>query len=295
MNYKRGIRIEFEGADIAPIIDLRVSFDVSKSGGEGLNKGIITIYNLRPTSRAALLIARPKENLDDEPVIKVRLFAGYEGNLKPLVTGDILLSKSTKKGTEWITEIEVWAGLTAATKATVVEHWEGKTSAKSIVDKLLAPLSIAINYTASALSQLEGQSYIDFAESGMSIAVTNRFLRRYDLAFTIDEDGSGLVYKEDEAVDPDASQSPTNVFNKDNGLIGSPIITRTGVDFVSLLRPEIKIFQKIFVQARTLSETLQKEENLINEYVVKSIRHYGDTHNDEWFSEITSTYADIIV
>lgn len=295
MNYKRGIRIEFEGADIAPIIDLRVTFDVSKSGGEGLNKGIITIYNLRPAARAALLIARPKKELADDPVIKVRLYAGYEGNLKSLVAGDILLSKSTKKGTEWITEIEVWAGLTAATKATVVASWDGKTFVESIIDTLLEPLGVPIRYTEAALERIDGETYADFAESGMSVAVTNRFLRRYDLAFTIDEDGTGIVYKENEAIDPDAAKTPTNTFNKDNGLIGSPIITRTGVDFVSLLRPEISIFQKIFVQARTLSETLQKEENLINEYIVKTVRHYGDNFDDEWFTEISSTYADIIV
>ena len=36
MLFNRGVRVVFEGADIEPITDLRVVFDVDKSDGEQL-------------------------------------------------------------------------------------------------------------------------------------------------------------------------------------------------------------------------------------------------------------------
>lgn len=295
MNFKRGIRVEFDGADVDPIIDLRVAFDVSKSSGETMNKGNITIYNLKPSSRAALIIAKIKsgQDADANPVIKVRLFAGYEGNLKQLISGNILISSNTKIGTDWLTELEIYSGLTESRQAITNIDREGKTPAKIIADKLLEPLGISINYTEKALGILSGKTYTDFTESGMSLIVAKRFLRRFDLAFTIMEDGEGLVYVNREAIDPDSVQSSVNLFDTKNGLIGSPNMTRIGIDFVALLRPEINILQKVYIKSKTVNETLQKEEVLTNECFVRSIRHFGDTHDDNWFTEISSAYTNV--
>ena len=293
MNFNRGIRVEFEGANVEPITDLRIAFNASKSDGTKLNKLELTIYNMKPASREAILIARPKKELSDPPVIKVRLFAGYEGNLKQLMAGDILFSKSTKTGTDWITEIEVWAGLTETTKATVTFDAEGKIPAKTISDRLVESIGIPVNYTLKALAILKNKTYTDFSESGMSIIVIRRFLRRFDLVFTI-EDEKGIIGRDGEANNPDEAQSVNNTFDIKNGLIGSPVINRVGVDFLSLLRPEINVLQKVFVKSRTINETLKRDEDAVNEYVVRSIRHFGDTHEDEWFTEISATYADIV-
>ena len=70
MNFNRAIRVVFEGVDIEPITDLRVAFNVDKSDGEQLNRGVITIYNLNPSSRASLSTARPLNTILVEPVIK---------------------------------------------------------------------------------------------------------------------------------------------------------------------------------------------------------------------------------
>lgn len=292
-NFNRGIRIEFEGAEVEPITDLRVIFDASRSDGTKLNKLNLTIFNMKPASREAILIARPKDNLSDEPVIKVRLFAGYEGDLKQLIEGDIYISKSTKTGADWITDIEIWSGLTEASKATVSFNLDGKIPAKTISDRLVESLNIPVNYTQNALDILRDKTYTDFSESGMSIITIKRFLRRYDLDFTFEGD-VGSIGRSGEANDEAVGQNTDNLFDLNNGLIGSPVITRTGVDFLSLLRPDINVLQKVFVRSKTINETLQNDENAVNEYVVRGMRHFGDTHEDEWFTEISSTYADII-
>ncbi len=293
ISFKREIRVEFGGVDVAPITDLRVIFDVSKENGTQSNKGVISIFNMKPSSRQAVLIAKPKRDINDPPHIKVRLFAGYEGELKQLISGNILISKSTKRGADWVTDIEIWSGLSNAVQATVIIDREGKTSAKNIADEIIKPLGLSVTYTKKALDILKDKTYFGFSESGMSIIAIKRFLKRFDLIFTIDDEAA-VIGRRGEAENPEEAKSIDNTFNLENGLIGSPTITRVGADFLALLRPEINVLKKIFLQSRTINETLSLDQNAVSEYVVKTIRHFGDTRDDAWFTEISSTYSDIV-
>ena len=293
-NFKRTVRVVFEGVDIDPIEDLRVAFDVSKSDGEQLNKGTITIWNMRPSSRAALSNARPLNTLLVEPTIKVSLYAGYEDSTKEIITGDVYLSPSVRDGSDWITTIEVYSGITAATLANVNISFDGKTNAKFIAGELGTPLGLDISYTEEASQILENKTYFDFSESGMSVRSLSTFLNRFNLGFTIEEDGKGLVYKLNAPRELDQPRSPENAFNKSNGLVGTPSITRTGVEIVALLRPQIKLLQSFYVESQTINEVLQGNEELTNKYFAKSVRHFGDTHDNQWFTSIEGFYADIL-
>src|SRR3989304_1637873 len=55
--FKRSVRVEFTGANINPITNLRVAFEVDKNDGQQFNHALLTIWNLNSTSRAQ--IARP--------------------------------------------------------------------------------------------------------------------------------------------------------------------------------------------------------------------------------------------
>lgn len=293
MNFKRAVRVVFQGIDIDPITDLRVSFSVDKSDGEHLNHGVITIYNLNPSSRAALSNARPLDTVLIEPVIKCLLYAGYEDDLKEVIAGDIYISNSRREGEDWITTIEIYSGITASTFGNVTLSFDGKTDAEFITNELIKPLGVSTEYTEEAFDILIGKTYFDFSESGMAVRSVTTFLNRFDLGFTIEEDGAGLVYKLNTPRDREAERNADNAFNIHNGLIGSPVITRTGVEIKSLLRPQIKLLQSIFVESQTINETLQKEESLTNKYFVKSVNHKGDTHGDDWMTSIEAFYSDI--
>ena len=181
----------------------------------------------------------------------------------------------------------------AVSFADVTVSYDGKTGAKFISDQLLSPLGLSIDYTEDALTILQGKTYFDFSESGMSLRSATVFLNRFDLGFTIEENGKGLVYKLDSPREKDSQRTSENAFNQNNGLVGSPVITRTGVEIVSLLRPEVELLQAIFVESQTINETLQKAELLTNKYYVKAISHKGDTHSDDWFTELEGFYADV--
>lgn len=291
MYFERKVRVSFDGVSITPVENLRVSFQVDKDDGEHANRGMIRIYNLNTSSRSALARAFPVETPLIEPVIKCYLFVGYGDRLVQLIGGEVLSATNQRVGPDWITDIEVFTGLLAATVSSIQVSYDGKTSAKKVIDDLLAPIGVDIRYTQEAQAAIEGKAVTDYATSGLSIYETNNFLSRYDLGFVIEEDGIGLVYKKHAARESGRNQNAENTFKQENGLIGTPKVTRSGVEFQALLRPTVRIMQRIYVESQTISQTLQNESRIANEYYVTGIKHTGDTRSDDWFTEITGAYV----
>lgn len=291
--FGREITISFENVDIEPISNLRIQFRADKSDGQNLNRAQIVIYNLNASSRAALTVARPITTVLVDPVKKVHLFAGYEGNVTEVIAGDIYIANSRRIGTDWITTIEVLSGISAATKSQSNVSFDGSTNALFIASQLIEPMGLSIEYTAEAREILTKTTYEDFSESSNTLKSITNFLRRFDIEFTIEEDNKGLIYKSDSPRELDRPQDDANTFNQGNGLIGSPIVTTTGVEILALLRPGIRILQAIYVGSQTIQSVLQSSDTQTNQYFVKNIRHFGDTHEDEWFTEIEAFYADI--
>lgn len=294
MYFERKIRVSFDGVSVAPVEKLRVSFQVDKDDGEHANRGMIRIYNLNASSRSALARAFPIETPFVEPVIKCYLFTGYGDRLVQLIGGEVLSATNQRIGPDWITDIEIYTGLYAATVSNIQISYDGKTSAKKVITDLLAPIGVDIRYTDAAESALQGKTVTDYSTSGLSIYETNNFLSRYGLAFVIEEDGIGLVYVNNSPREGERNQRFENTFNQENGLIGTPKVTRSGIEFQSLLRPTIRIMQRIYVESQTINQTLQNSSNLASEYFVTDIKHIGDTHSDEWFTEITGAYVGLL-
>lgn len=291
--FKRSAQVSFGGVSVPTVTDLRVIFEVDKSGGEHLNRANIEIYNLSTTSRAQL--AKPF-NLGEplvEPLIRVFLRAGYEGEEVQMIAGELLSGVNQKDGPDWITTLDVVSGINAATKSTTNTSIGKPTSARVIADKLLDTLGIEIRYTEEAAQRLGRERANDFSASGLSFRETTIFLRRYDLEFTIEEDGQGLVYVENRPRNPNGGQNADNTFTPDNGLVGAPAITRTGVEFRALLRPRIRLLERIFVESQTITGTL-RGERLPADYRVLAVRHTGDTRGEDWFTEIEGAYSNLL-
>jgi len=291
--FNRNIEVSFEGADINPVTKLRIAFDVSKQDGVQFNVGTIRIYNLNPSSRGTL--ARIIHNQDDPCIgeyIKCTLRVGYGDQLIHLITGDVLFASNQRLGPDWITDIELYTGRCAAIKSRLQLSYGKKTSAKKIANDLLATiLGVDIQYIEEAEKALQNKFALSYSMSGIAYNEAAVFLSRYDLKFTIEEDGSLLVYKKGEPRDLTSSQTELNTFKPENGLLGSPKVTRLGVEFQSLLRPQIKILQRVHVESKSISETLQNQDKYSREYFVTGLKHTGDTHSDEWFTEITGSYV----
>jgi len=290
--FRRTAQVSFDGVSIKPITDLRVTFDVDKGDGDQLNRGTIKIYNLSPNSRAQLAKPFPIGFPLIDPIIRVFLKAGYDGDNIQLLAGELLSGINTKEGPDWITTLEVWSGINATTKGIANFSFGDPTKAKVIADRLLSVLNIDVKYTDEALDLVGNLKVTDYTSSGLSFREINLFLRRYGLSFTIEEDGQGLVYIDDRPRNPGAGQNSQNTFSPSTGLVGSPSITRTGIEIRALLRPQIRLLERFFVESQTISGTLVG--NVVADYHAINIKHTGDTRGEDWYTAIEGAYSNLI-
>lgn len=293
MLFERKIEVSFENINIQPVNNLRILFEADKDEGTQLNHAIIKIYNLSPINRAQIAKSHPIGYPLFEPIVKVFLKAGYKGDEVQLFAGELLTAINQKDGNDWITTIEVWSGIAATTRAIANFSFAQPTKATAIVDKFLRSLSIDFKYTDDAKDLLSNLKVTDFTSSGLTFRQVSLFLNRYGASFTIEEDGQGLVYIDDRPRNPQAGQNSQNTFSPDNGLVGSPEPTRTGINIRALLRPRMRLMERFFVKSQTLAGTLRA--GTAADYHIISIKHKGDNRGKDWFTEIEGSYSSLIV
>lgn len=295
MIFDRVAEVSFKGVDLNPVTDLRIQFALEKHDSVKFNSGRITIFNLGENARN--IIARPHHLSRPmaEPVITVALTAGYRGSEIRMFAGDVITAVNARVGPDWITTLELFTGYNAAQKAQAVESVDGSTPASIIINRIVASMLIDVRVTDEAQERMKNERVASFSASGLAFRVAADFLSRYGLAFMIDEDGQGLIYVDDRPRDPNSGKSATNTFSPQTGLIGTPEITYTGINVRSLLRPEMRLFQKFFVESETITRTLQAGGGEIaSEYHAKKIAHVGDTRGEEWYTEIEGVYSNLI-
>lgn len=295
MNFGRVAQVSFTGVDIKPITDLRIVFNVEKHDGISFNSANISVFNLSATARKTLARPYPIGFPMIEPVITVFLKAGYEGKDVQMFVGQLVSATNVRIGPDWRTDMFLFSGFFSATIARSVISLADKTPARTIIDRLLEPLKIDVIYTDSASDTIKNEKVSDYSTSALSYQAVSDFLDRYGLSFTIEEDGQGLIYKSEEPRDPDSGQTLDNTFSPNTGLLGTPKIMMTGVSIRSLLRPRVRLFQKIFVESETITGTLRGGSDLpVSEYHVINVSHSGDNRGEDWFTSIEASYSKLI-
>ena len=284
--YERKIELTFDGENlnIPTIKDLRVAFDVEKFSS-GINHGIIIIYNLNDSNRKELVTSR----LVLKPEAKTKtisLKAGYGDDMQLIAYGDILSSKNYRVGADWITEIEYYASYKKIQLSQVSLSYAKPTLAKKIIDNIFESMFIDILYSSEALDIILNEKTNTFSDSGSAFKIAKGILNRYGLEISfINIDAVLVTVKNKGHGDVNLS------IGMNDGLIGTPIITDVGAVIQTLLNPLLEVKDKIKVESLSINSSLP--ENISNNFFVNSINHIGDTHGDDWFTEIQVYYADI--
>ena len=147
MNFDRVAQISFTGVDVNPVTDLRITFTIEKNDGDNFNKGSITIFNLPESARNKLARPYPIGFPMIEPVITVFLKAGYKDEDVQMFSGQLVSATNVRTGPDWRTDMFVFSGYFKGTIKTINISLADKTPAKTISDRLLAPLDIDVIYT----------------------------------------------------------------------------------------------------------------------------------------------------
>ena len=282
--YNREVSVEFTDrdnpSDVVAIEDpkitgkepIKIDFQVEKQVAAEPNRADITIWNLSDDTAAKINFRKPL--LKFEFGRKVELFAGYEGRSRKIFSGVVIAAITSREGKLKATRVECRNIFYELTQLPI-----NKTFAKGQLksDAVLAILK-EIGATIDAkgigvlISRMAGQVFKDtttFKGTAYNvISQINRgllgFVNIYfgDIATSFNPVGVPL-------------DEPPIIYDKTNGLIGTPKPSEIGADFIVQLDNELKISSPVILLSDTIQAFFQS-----GRFVVKRVTHAGTNRAD---------------
>ena len=244
-----------------------LEFDVTRNTLSSANTSSFRLYNLSEKTRNLLR----KNRWDYDSLRLISLRAGYEENLPFIFLGNISQAWSVREGTNFITTIQSFDGGFAYANAKTNTAYPSSTDLKSVITDFVSSLKDfavspgAIGDFAGAISR--GNSY--------SGATTDLLREISGGAFFIDN-GKANVLKDDECLD-----LPAFVITSKSGLLGTPILEETYINFDMLFEPNLSIGRRIKLESITGA-------NFNGYYKVISLHHRGTISDAVCGEAITS-------
>jgi len=249
------------------ITDLRVAFEVEKHVGKEPNTAKVTISNCSADTR---------KFLERRPLF-VRVDAGYEDGARHLFAGDLRWGTSKLDGPTWNTELELGDGERAYRHARVSRSYRRGTSVLVALGECAAAMGLELPPDVTASPDLQRQFATGASIQGPARDELTRLLAPYGFGWSI-QDGRIQILK-----DADTRKDRALVISKDTGMIGSPehaAPDKPGRPAMLIVRhtlyPQVTPGGLISVNARDTKGVFR----------VERVRHVGDTHGDDWTTEI---------
>jgi len=249
------------------ITDLRVQFAITKGTGSDPNTCEMVITNAAPDTRASLT----------KKPLHVRIDAGYDDDLKHLFRGDLRYGASSFQPPEWFTKLQIADGDRAYRHAKSSRSYKRGTTVLTALKDVAATMGLALPANALVSADLKAQFASGEVIHGPSRDELTKLLAPYGYRWSI-QDGKLVILKEAETR-PDRAL----VVSQATGMIGSPefgVPDKSGktpaLTVKMLLYPAITPGGKIEIQSRTINGVFK----------VEKVTHTGDTHGDDWFTEV---------
>lgn len=251
--------------------DIRCEFRVVKSSDSTANAIEFKVYNLSGATRTKF------ESLDN----RVVLSAGYASTgIQVLAVGDILKASTDYPSPEIVTTVTAGDGAKALRGSRVSLSYEPGVPAKSIVDKIVESLevdSVDVNFDLSG-SFRQGWSYVGRAQDAM-----DKLAARFGFAWSVQNNTLQITEKKG------VTARPSILLTPQTGLIGVPYkVEDTRADSEKNREPPGLMVRCLLNPAILPGDVVQVQSSLVpsGSYRVKQIEHRGDTHGQEWVSEI---------
>lgn len=255
---------------IVKISDLKVEFIIEKTEESTPNTSKISIYNMNPDHRG----------LAEENELMIQLEVGYKGINNQAITGllfagDVTLSYTEKKETDYITTFEVGEETNTIVNTIFNKTYKSGYPIKKIVSDLVVSLGFnpENNDLLKDLSETKFINSVSFSDKSQNILT--ELLQKEGFYWHI-TNGELKITKENE--------SPENyitLISEKTGLIEIPKKTVDGVKFDALINTKIQPG----IQFKLKSEVMK----LDGIYLVNSAKYKGDTHGKEWYMQIEAT------
>jgi hypothetical protein len=238
--------------------DLRVTFDIKKTGDMNPNEAEISICNLSKQSR---------EFIKEKMVII--LDAGYiDKNLHgQLFKGQIAIVNEGREGTDWIVTVNAKDSLKEVRDTYVSHSFSEKTDEGDVIRWLANKLNVTIG-SLRGLGLSKRKYNHGRALSGNAMQKLNELCKTNGLKAII-ADGVLHIIPVNESINSTAIR-----LDESSGLIGSPERIEKGYKVMSLLRYEINPGTLIDIKSRRIA----------GPFKAFNVNHVGDTHgtSDAW-------------
>lgn len=249
------------------VTDLRVVFNIERNLRSEPDTAEIQVYNLTESTRSEC------ERAD----LFVRLDAGYDGELQQLFSGDLRYGISRRDGELWETTLQLGDGERAHRFARVNRSYRGGVDTMTALREVARAMDLEVTVSAATAAELRAQYAGGLALFGPARNEIDRLLARHGMTWSIQ--GGRLVVLRPREVRED--QAP--VISQDSGMIGSPEYgpppdkgKPPTLHVRTLLHPGIFPGGRVKVISRSIRGIFR----------VARVLHHGDTHGDEWVSEV---------
>lgn len=253
--------------------ELRVVFSVVQSVLGTPNVATITLYNAN-----AITIGST-----------VALYVAYaDQNPQLLISSTIRNISIERKRADLLTILHTAEAENAWLKSSINKVWQSGTSNRQVVDDVVETLGLPINSidpeAILPTKLLRGLSLAGSTKTTLdNLAITNGF----DWSVQAGE----VIIAQKDTAPPLASLS---TISPDTGMIGSPTITRRGVDVTVLINPNLRpngLFEVVAgtanIDVGNLNFQRVPKRNTSGRFKILQVESEGDTHGNLWQSTLT--------
>lgn len=256
----------------------RVNFSVVKTDGSEPNKATINLYN----------IAQDTRNFLEEKSLVVFLKAGYIGAISTIFFGDIVERFTSRSGPDVVTKIECGDQEQILATANVQLGFQENSTNKQIIMAAADALSLTVPPRQLAnIPTVRNQK--NFSYSGTARDLLEQQAELIDYNFSIQDGEIQFLPKES-----DDGQDAVLV-TPETGLIGFPTKSQDGLQFQTLLNPEIRPKRAVKLESKqfqgqfgakagsTASASLDGSGQTI---LCTRATHNGDSQEGNWFTDV---------
>ncbi len=258
------------------VTGLRVQFSITKSLESTPNSCTATIYNLSKATRAEL----------QRPRVQVRLDVGYDGGLARLFTGDLHDSPSELQGVDMETKLLLGDGVRAYRNARVSRSFKAGTDARTAFKEVANSMGLRVPSNIDEAEALATQFSSGVTLSGPSQEEMTRITKAAGYSSWSIQDGQLQLLADDATLANEAI-----LVSVETGMLGvpsfgtpakdgkpAPLTVRKLIDPGALPAPG----KRIVVRSREINDAVFK---------VTRVTHVGDTHGEDWHSEMEALPA----
>lgn len=241
-----------DGSQLDVQLPFTIEFDITRNILSSANVCSIRIFNLSDNNRNLI-----RKNINDYGDLRtVQLRAGYNKNIPIIFLGNITQAWSVREGVNFITSIECFDGGYAFANGITSTSFPSGTTQADVIKNLLGSLK---GVSVGKVGNYPGTLGRGNAYSG---STTNILTELSGGGFFIDN-GKANALKTNECL-----QGDLLLIDSASGLLGTPVLEQTILNFDMLFEPRLIVGQKISLRS-------QNDPSFNSDYKVISVKHRG--------------------